>query len=50
MSQKCVKEIEETKNTKTIEGNIIKNTRNLFSLKTENEAIKDRIIRDIKNL
>ena len=50
MSQKCVKEIEETKNTKTIEDNIIKNTRNLFSLKTENEAIKDRIIRDIKNL
>ena len=49
MSQKCVKEIEETKNTKTIGGNIIKNTRNLFSLKTENEAIKDRIIRDIKN-
>ena len=48
MSQKCVKEIEETKNTKTIGGNIIKNTRNLFSLKTENEAIKDRIIRDIR--
>ena len=29
---------------------IIKNVRNRFRLKTENKAIKDRIIRDIKNL
>ena len=28
----------------------IKNMRNLFRLKKENEAIKDRIIRDIKKL
>ena len=29
---------------------IIKNVRNRFRLKTENKAIKDRTIRDIKNL
>ena len=28
---------------------MIKDTRNLFRLKKENKAIKDRIIRDIKN-
>ena len=30
------------------EENIIKNIRNTFKLKRENETIKDRIIRDIK--
>ena len=34
----------------TTEDNIIKNERNLFGLKKENEAIKDRIIRDIRTL
>ena len=29
---------------------IIKNVRNLFKLKKENEAIKDRMIRDIRTL
>ena len=28
----------------------VKDIRNLFSLKKENEAIKDKIIRDFKNL
>ena len=28
----------------------MKNMRNLFRLKTQNEASKDRIIRDIRNL
>ena len=32
------------------EGKIIKNIRNLFKPNKENEAIKDRIIRDIKTL
>ena len=32
------------------EDNIIKNIRNLFQIKNENEQIKGRIIRDIKNL
>ena len=32
------------------EDNIIKNIRNLFILKRENEAIKAGIIRDIRNL
>ena len=32
------------------EGSIIKNVRNLFKLKRENEAIKDRKVRDIKTL
>ena len=32
------------------EKNIIKNIRNLFKSKTENEAIKDRIIIDIQTL
>ena len=31
-------------------GNIIKGIRNLFRLKKENEAINDRIIRDIRNV
>ena len=35
---------------KQSEDKIIKNVRNLFRLKKENEAIKNRIIRDIKNL
>ena len=30
--------------------NIIKNTRNLFRLKKENEAVSDRIVRNIMNL
>ena len=30
--------------------NVIKHARNLLKLKKENEAIKDRIIRDIKEL
>ena len=29
---------------------MIKDTRNLFRLKKENEAIKDRVIGDIRNL
>ena len=33
---------------KQSEENIIKSIRNLFKLKKENEAIKDRIIRDIR--
>ena len=32
---------------KQSEGNIIKNVGNIFKLKKEDEAIKDRIIRDI---
>ena len=32
------------------EENIIKSIRNLFKLKKENEAIKDRIIRDIRTV
>ena len=35
---------------KQSEENIIKSIRNLFILKKENEAIKDRIIRDIRTL
>ena len=35
---------------KQSEENIIKRIRNLFQLKKENEAIKDRIIRDISTL
>ena len=31
-------------------GKIIKDIRSLFILKKENKAIKDRIIRDIRNL
>ena len=38
------------KNLRTEEENIIKNIRNLFRLEKESEGIKDRIIRDIKNL
>ena len=33
-----------------MEDKIINNIRNPFKLKKENEAIKDRIIRDIRNL
>ena len=32
------------------EANIIKNIRNLFRLEKETKGIKDRILRDIKNL
>ena len=35
---------------KQSEENIIKSIRNLFKLKKENEAIKDRIIRNIRTL
>ena len=35
---------------KEINGNIIKDLTKLFKLKKENEAIKDRIIRYIKNI
>ena len=35
---------------KRFEGSIIKDVRNIFRLKNENETIKDRIIRDIKSL
>lgn len=33
-----------------MEGNKVKNVRNLFKLKKENKAIKERAIRDIKNM
>ena len=35
---------------KQLEENIFKSIRNLFKLKKKNEAIKDRIIRDIRTL
>ena len=35
---------------KEVDDNIIKNIRNPFRLKKENEAIKDRITREISNL
>ena len=35
---------------KQSEENIIKSVRNLFKLKKENEAIKDRITKDIRTL
>ena len=35
---------------KKIDGTTIKDIKNLFRLKKENEAIKYRVIRDIKNL
>ena len=38
------------KEEKIVEGQIIKNIRNLLKLKRQNEAIKDRIIRDNRNL
>ena len=38
------------KKQKQSEENVIKKIRNLFRLKTENEAIKDRITRDNKNI
>ena len=38
------------KNTNQSEDNIIINIRNLFKLKKENKATKDRTIRDIKTL
>ena len=44
-----LKKNKKIKNEKTIRGQIIKDVRNLFRLKKENEGIKDRIIRDIKN-
>ena len=45
-----VKKQRKPKIKKQLEENIIKDVRNLFSLKKENEAIKNRIIRVIKNL
>ena len=51
-SQQCVwswNKSKKTKNQKQSKDSIIKDERNLFRLKEENEAIKDRIIRDIKN-
>ena len=36
--------------SKSLEDNIIKYARNHFKLKKENEVIKDRIIRDIRNV
>ena len=45
------KETKETKNTESIwKENIIKSIKNVFKLNNENEAIKDRIIRDIASL
>ena len=38
------------KNLRPEEENIIKNTRNLFRLEKETKGIKDKILRDIKNL
>ena len=38
------------KNEKQSEHNIINDVTNIFKLKKKNEAIKDRIIRDIRNL
>ena len=38
------------KEEKIVEGQIIKNIRNLLKLKRQNEGIKDRIIRDNRNL
>ena len=38
------------KNLRPEEENIIKNTRNLFTLENETKGIKDEILRDIKNL
>ena len=35
---------------KQSEKNVIESIKNLFKLKKENEAIKDRIIRDIRSL
>ena len=48
----CCEGIKKTKNKKKAirEGYIIKNIRNLFKQRKENDAIKDRIIRDIRNL
>ena len=44
---KCVKTVY-GRGKKQSEENIIKSIRKLFKLKKENEAIKDRIIRDIR--
>lgn len=38
------------KNKKQSEDNVIKDVRKLFSLKEQNEVVKDRIIRHTKNL
>ena len=42
------KKISKSKIQKQNEDNIIKNIRNLFKIKKENEVIEERIIRDIK--
>ena len=44
------KKLRKLKIKKQSEDNIIKNIRNLFWLKKGNEAIKDKIVRDIKTL
>ena len=44
-----VEQNKKTKNQKQSKDSIIKDERKLFRLKEENKAIKDRIIRDIKN-
>ena len=38
------------KNLRPEEENIIKNVRNLFRLEKETKGIKDKILRNIKNL
>ena len=38
------------KSSRLEKDNIIKNVKNLFRLKKENKAIKNRIVRDIRNL
>ena len=50
VSKKCtgVQKIPRKPRIKITEHNIIKNIRNLFKPKNENETIRDRIIRDIR--
>ena len=52
MYQKCAQRRKETKEKiqQQYEDNIIKNIRNHFRPKEENEAIKEKINRDIKNI
>ena len=38
------------KSSRLEKDNIMKNAKNLFRLKKENKAIKNRIVRDIRNL
>ena len=46
MKKKCVSNVFRLKK---IDGSTIKNKRNLFRLRKENETIKGRIIRDTRN-